>query len=703
MKRKLASDHETVDTQILQIRKLNELVNSPTRVRVELGVPLIMTWCIDRYLISQCEIDLLDQLCAQSCRAADLADEPSPRLKGWSKLSRAPDLVHMGDTTRLRAGLQKMPAYPSSKYSLTVTDPFGEKEYNMERISYLGQVMASVKQLLGVEQTISIPISEYFVKEGSVPLRPYLTKRTRERLEKSGIDYLKVYPAVGDPLHVPFTETEIEIINAKRAGAEIVTLADWCEICKSLPGRVPVDCIRFTSDEVARLNAIVDDEEEIDSEDEDAEIRVPPPQPVEQPIIYTAKQEPFRVQNQIFKNEFGLENPRKSNKLFMKNNISRFKLYRQVKLPGGSLIDVKMDPSGKTNNAIGLSVEYQSHKEAFIYNPDTCQAITLSSHNEGCTEGHFSLDGREVITTGNDGSVVIWNSRSGQKKFAYAKQGDPVIRLAIHKSEPLVAACYRNSRSVVLINYKNYQHSDVNEAQNPKERWPAPIADAAFGFHHYSNYLVGVAASAEDEDTEQTMGFGTLIDINRPDIYRNFSNQAGETGCVSCNPREGALFATGSSDPDNSIFLYDMRKLDLQPTSIFKTKHRDMMSLYWSPCGVYLSSSGSANAVYVFDMRNNTQPVHILRHEIDNSTTARNFVSASSWTKQGCILATGGDDCTVRLWDIASGDPHFLTLRHHQKNVNFVDFSPYSDHLISGADDGILNVYSNISSKKEIV
>ena len=56
------------------------------------------------------------------------------------------------------------------------------------------------------------------------------------------------------------------------------------------------------------------------------------------------------------------------------------------------------------------------------------------------------------------------------------------------------------------------------------------------------------------------------------------------------------------------------------------------------------------------------------------------------------MLASGGDDRTVRLWDVATGS-NTATLSGHTGWVNSVAFSPDGDMLASGAWDCFINLW----------
>lgn len=62
------------------------------------------------------------------------------------------------------------------------------------------------------------------------------------------------------------------------------------------------------------------------------------------------------------------------------------------------------------------------------------------------------------------------------------------------------------------------------------------------------------------------------------------------------------------------------------------------------------------------------------------------------FSPDGRLLATGGDDETVRLWDPTSGAQSAL-LPGHTSRVRAVDFHPDGRLLASGSADGMVRVW----------
>ncbi|WP_119068296.1 eIF2A-related protein [Aggregatilinea lenta] len=74
-------------------------------------------------------------------------------------------------------------------------------------------------------------------------------------------------------------------------------------------------------------------------------------------------------------------------------------------------------------------------------------------------------------------------------------------------------------------------------------------------------------------------------------------------------------------------------------------------------------------------------------------TGHQEYVNSVAWSPDGTMLASGSDDMSVRLWDVASGE-EVRVLRGHEDYVNAVAFSPDGNTVASASYDGVVKLWS---------
>ena len=73
-----------------------------------------------------------------------------------------------------------------------------------------------------------------------------------------------------------------------------------------------------------------------------------------------------------------------------------------------------------------------------------------------------------------------------------------------------------------------------------------------------------------------------------------------------------------------------------------------------------------------------------------------NCVVALAYSPDGKTLASGSNDKTIRLWDVASGDCK-MGLRGHAGRVNAIAYSPNGETLASASDDTTIRLWHVVS------
>jgi WD40 repeat protein len=105
----------------------------------------------------------------------------------------------------------------------------------------------------------------------------------------------------------------------------------------------------------------------------------------------------------------------------------------------------------------------------------------------------------------------------------------------------------------------------------------------------------------------------------------------------------------------------------------------DVNSVAFSPDGRLLASGSNDDTIKLWDVASGS--------EVRTLTGHTDHVTSVAFSPDGRLLASGSNDDTIKLWDVASGS-EVRTLSGHTSDVNSVAFSPDGRLLASGGCQG---------------
>ena len=124
----------------------------------------------------------------------------------------------------------------------------------------------------------------------------------------------------------------------------------------------------------------------------------------------------------------------------------------------------------------------------------------------------------------------------------------------------------------------------------------------------------------------------------------------------------------------------------------FGGQSNGVSSVTFSPDSTLLAAGGHDNTIYLWEVRKDE--LYIIGDLINTFTGHTDVVSSVMFSPDGNILVSGSHDQTVRLWDVATGKL-LKTLNGHKGNVNAVDYSSNGSTIASGSSDGTIRLWNS--------
>jgi WD40 repeat protein len=150
--------------------------------------------------------------------------------------------------------------------------------------------------------------------------------------------------------------------------------------------------------------------------------------------------------------------------------------------------------------------------------------------------------------------------------------------------------------------------------------------------------------------------------------------------CVAYSPKDNNLVASAGKG----------RKIKLVSRSTGTVKKvwnaGRVISVTFSPAeGKTIAAGFQDGNIMVFDVETGKDVCTLTGHE--------GAVPSVAFSPDGKFLASGSNDETVRIWDVATARKAMAPLIGHSKSVNSVAFSPDGKFVASGSDDMTVRIW----------
>jgi WD40 repeat protein/serine/threonine protein kinase len=287
----------------------------------------------------------------------------------------------------------------------------------------------------------------------------------------------------------------------------------------------------------------------------------------------------------------------------------------------------------------------------------------FNEHSGAVRAVAFSPDGKRIASAGDDRSIIVWDAIQGRKEAVLIGHRTRVLSVAFSPDGKSVASTDQDGNLILW------------DSALRKPRWATQyLVDGKYIIPTYC-----VTISPDGRSVADTMG---VYDSANGCLAVDFSKEY--TG--------GQIYGADFSDdgrrlayvtPYGHIYLWDAENWQL--IDMLKSSGLQLVSVSFSPDAKLLATGDDGGKVRLWELNPLRQVAIIGQH------AAR--IKSVAFSPDGKEVAAAGDDQSIALWDVAR---RRLVTRvgTHTSPVLSVAFSPDGKRLASGEYDKSVRVYS---------
>jgi cell division cycle protein 20 (cofactor of APC complex) len=164
-----------------------------------------------------------------------------------------------------------------------------------------------------------------------------------------------------------------------------------------------------------------------------------------------------------------------------------------------------------------------------------------------------------------------------------------------------------------------------------------------------------------------------IRDFEKDRIVREIDDHWARISAVAWNPSAAPNFCTSSKDCE--ILNYDMRSN--RPINVFRGHSQEVCGLKWSPDGSLLASGGNDNMLMIWDARKSNAPLL----QFSEHKAAVKALAWCPWQKNLICSGGGSKDKTVKFWKVDEGK--MLSSHNISSQVCSLIWNPLEKELLS--------------------